>query len=450
MLPAHPLEQRVGMEFYCTDSPGLGGRLRERFEDFIVEEITPEGSVLSLGDWSSEPVSEAQLAASVTGERSKYVKFTLQKMGLSTLDAAGIISAALKIPRYLVTYAGLKDKRAMTVQAMSVSRQASVALGGLRLSRIVLRDLEYVRRPVQVGDLWGNRFTLLLKNMTVDCNAGCEMVESFKGRSILNYFGIQRFGVTQPSTLLAGKALIKRDYESAVRRIVAAASISEEDTPTNVGEGSSPDTEITESMLDRVSTGARYERSVIQHLIKHPGDYQKAMTRIPPRILTLLVHSYQSYLFNRLLSERVRSGSSIDQPEIGDFIIQLDETHSGRDSWLYTTERTLEERRTMVRSGRYGLAAPVPGYSTKLPPSRQSDYLRSILSAEGVALVDFRNPESRALDSPGGLHLVSMEPSNLCAECTENSLRLQFSLRKGSYATVFLRELMKGDPRDLI
>ncbi len=450
MLPAHPLEQQVGMEFYCTDSPGLGGRLRARFEDFIVEEITPEGSVLSLGNWSNETLSEAHLAASGAGERSKYVRFTLQKMGLSTLDAAGIIAAALKIPRYLVTYAGLKDKRAMTVQAMSVPKQASVALGGLRLSRIVLRDPQYVRRPVQVGDLWGNRFTVLLKDMTVDCSTGREMAESLKGRPILNYFGIQRFGVTQPSTLLVGKALIKRDYEGAVRSILAAASVFEDHEFADLGGESSPDIEITESILDRVPNGSRYERSVMQHLVKHPGDYQKAMTRIPPRILTILVHSYQSYLFNRLISERVKSGFSVDQPDIGDFIIQLDQTHSGRDSWLYTTERTLEERRAMVRSGRYGLAAPVPGYSTKLPPSKQSDSLRSILSDEGVAPVDFRNPESRTLDSPGGLHLVSIEPLNLCTECTGDGLRLQFSLRKGSYATVLLRELMKGDPKDLI
>jgi tRNA(Glu) U13 pseudouridine synthase TruD len=69
-----------------------------------------------------------------------------------------------------------------------------------------------------------------------------------------------------------------------------------------------------------------------------------------------------------------------------------------------------------------------------------------ILEEEGVNLRIFRNKESRALDSPGGLHLVSMTVPDLEARPECEGLRLSFRLRKGSYATVVLRELMKNHP----
>jgi tRNA pseudouridine13 synthase len=38
----YPLEQILGMRYYASDTPGIGGRLRAMAEDFVVEEI-PSG-----------------------------------------------------------------------------------------------------------------------------------------------------------------------------------------------------------------------------------------------------------------------------------------------------------------------------------------------------------------------------------------------------------------------
>ena len=48
MGPDNHLESSLGMEMYSTSSPGIGGRLKDRFENFLVEEITPEMEVLEL------------------------------------------------------------------------------------------------------------------------------------------------------------------------------------------------------------------------------------------------------------------------------------------------------------------------------------------------------------------------------------------------------------------
>lgn len=437
-----PIEKFLGMELYSTEFPGIGGKLKVRFEDFVVEEITPDLKALTIQDWAE--LKETEHAPE--GEPNRFVTFTLQKMGLSTLDVAYILASSLKLSRNWVTYAGLKDKRAITSQSMSIPAKASDSLSSLELSRIGIRDIHYSRHPVQIGDLWGNRFTILLRNITADCDSALERAQQLQGRHLLNYFGVQRFGLTRPITHLVGKALIKQDYEGAIRIMLTTTSDyeSEELTETRLelAESLAPTERIIESFPEDMD----YEKTVMNELMKHPGDFKRAVLKMPPRVLTLQVHAYQSYLFNRLLSTRAKLGMSVETPQEGDFLIKLDETHAGRDMWLYVTNSTIEERQRQVETSQYGLALPILGYSTRLPETKQSDNVRDILHDEDIRLADFRNPKIKPLDSAGGLHLASIGLSDLVASCSDDGLSVQFSLRKGSYATVVMRELMKNHP----
>jgi tRNA pseudouridine13 synthase len=367
-------------------------------------------------------------------------------MGLSTMDVARILAASLKVSRNLVTYAGLKDKRAITVQAMSAPTRAMEYLPTLELSRISIRDIRYTRHPIQIGELWGNRFTILLRDITSDCDSALEMANQLRETSLLNYFGIQRFGFVRPTTHIVGKALIKRDFEGAVRAMLSKTSEYESEELTNIRLELSESLTPTETMIQSLPEDMSYEKTVMRELMRHPDNFQRAVSKIPPRVLTLQVHAYQSYIFNRLLSNRVKQGMSIHEPEVGDFLVKLDEAHSGRDSWLYVTDSTLEERRSQVESGEYGLALQTPGYSTRLPQVKQSEMVKEILKEEDVQLTDFRNSKMRSLNSPGGLHLASIKLPDFDATCTEEGLLTQFSLRKGSYATIVMRELMKNHP----
>ncbi|NHJ12611.1 MAG: tRNA pseudouridine(13) synthase TruD [Candidatus Thorarchaeota archaeon] len=435
------LEASMGMEMYSLPDQGIGGKLKTRFEDFVVEEIRPDGSILGIADWNTE---QADLHPS--GEKDKYVSFVVQKMGLSTMDVSRIIASELGIPQHLVTYAGLKDKRAITTQMMSIPRGASTRLGKINLVRIAVRSPIYTHRPVQVGDLWGNRFTILLASIEASCEKAHAVVDNLKNCVLLNYFGVQRFGVTRPVTHLVGKWLVKKDYEAAARVLLTETSPYESEDLTEARGDLANDLTPNASVIDDFPEDLRYERDMLHQLAKHPNDYKLAFSKVPSRVLTLFVHSFQSYLFNRLISMRARKGLDLEKPQPGDFIIQLDETHSGRDSWLYTTQKNLELRVESVVTGRFGLAAPLPGYSTKTPPSIQTEMLMQILEEEDVHLLDFRNRDMRALDSSGGFHLVSLRPHGLEVECMNSDLRLRFNLRKGSYATVVLREIMKNHP----
>lgn len=442
MIDAHPLEKALGMELYSTDFPGIGGKLKTRFEDFVVEEISENRTTLSVQEWSES----TETPRIVEGDSNRFATFTVQKMGLSTMDVSNILASTLKISRNYVSYAGLKDKRAITTQSMSVPSNAVESLLTAELSRIDIRDIHYTRYPIQIGDLWGNRFTILIKDITSDCEAALEVVNQLRERPLLNYFGVQRFGVTRPNTHLVGKALINRDFEGAVRVMLSTTSEYESEELTNVRLEIAENLTPTEKMIESFPEDMGYEKAVMKELMNHPGDFERAIMKIPPRILTLQVHSFQSYIFNRLLSRRIRLGLPVDSPEVGDFLIKLDVTHSGRDSWLYVTESSLEERRHQVESGEYGLALSIPGYSTRLPPVKQSEIVKQIMSDQNVKLTDFRNPNVKSLDSPGGLHLASIKLPDFDASCSDDGLLVRFSLRKGSYATVVMREIMKNHP----
>jgi len=438
----HPFEKPFGMEFYSTDSIGMGGKLKTRYENFLVEEIASDRTVIAFREWQDATIRESVVA----GKKSRFVTFTVQKMGISTMDLSTILASSLKLPRNLVTYAGLKDKRAITVQQMSVPSHAVTNLLKLELSRINLRDFSYTRHPIQIGDLWGNKFTILLRDLEVDSDTALKSAETVRETPLLNYFGVQRFGFNRPNTHLAGKFLIKREFENAIRVMLCTESAFESEELREVRLKLTEDLSPTEKIIETFPKDLSYERKILHELIKYPNEFERALQRISPRVLTLMVHAYQSFLFNRLLSQRAAVGLSIIQPQPGDFLIELDTAHSGRDSWLYVTEASLEERIEQVERGEYGLALPVPGYATRLPPASQTDALKSLLIEEGITLRDFRNPKMKALDSPGGLHLAAIIISDLDASYSEEGLRVAFSLRKGSYATIVLRELMKNHP----
>ena len=58
---AHPLETAVGMELYSTDFPGFDGKLKTRYEDFLVEEIAPDQEILQFQEWTHKPFGEPDL-----------------------------------------------------------------------------------------------------------------------------------------------------------------------------------------------------------------------------------------------------------------------------------------------------------------------------------------------------------------------------------------------------
>ena len=144
------LERLVGMEVYKSETPGIGGKLKLAPEDFIVEEITPGGQILEVCGFKEHvtgyvPENETE----IYGE---YTHFVLKKCNWDTMRAIKEISRRLGISRGRLSFAGTKDKRALTVQRVSVRNVPIENLTNIRIKDIILGGFEYADDRVDVED----------------------------------------------------------------------------------------------------------------------------------------------------------------------------------------------------------------------------------------------------------------------------------------------------------
>ena len=65
------------------------------------------------------------------------------------------------------------------------------------------------------------------------------------------------------------------------------------------------------SLITAFPKQLRFERLMINHLVKKPTDFIGAFIRLPFKLQALFVQAYQSYLFNLFLSERLEKGLSL-------------------------------------------------------------------------------------------------------------------------------------------
>jgi tRNA pseudouridine13 synthase len=181
-----------------------------------------------------------------------------------------------------------------------------------------------------------------------------------------------------------------------------------------------------------------------------------AFRTLPRRLRKLFVQGYQSYLFNRFISERSRNGIPPNEPQVGDYVLKLDENGLPTDDYRQTTETNIQKVITAVKTGKMCVAAPLVG--PNLPPSKgtQGEIEQQILENENVSPEQFKVNLMPETTAEGRVRAILNPVWNLqqeeISEDKENegkhTMQLGFTLNRGSYATVVLREFMK--PQDLI
>jgi tRNA pseudouridine13 synthase len=150
------LEQFVGIRIYSTNTTGIFGQVKYFPSDFVVEEITPNGDLLQIDapDTSRHRNEEKYV---------KFTTFTLIKKNMDTILAARQIAKILGIPFNEVTWAGLKDNRAITAQRMCIRGDYINKLGSLQLDNMKIRDIRPSKHSFSIGNLWGNHFNILIR-----------------------------------------------------------------------------------------------------------------------------------------------------------------------------------------------------------------------------------------------------------------------------------------------
>ncbi len=104
-IPA--IEKQLGIETFVSKTRGVGGVIRQKPEDFMVEEVLVDGSKAEL---------EPRLPLQLTGE-GRYLICLLVKHNWDTLLVARKIAKQLGVSERRVQIAGIKDKKAVTAHS---------------------------------------------------------------------------------------------------------------------------------------------------------------------------------------------------------------------------------------------------------------------------------------------------------------------------------------------
>jgi len=446
---APDVEALMGMEFYLTASEGIDGRIRASPEDFIVCEVLSDGSVARPDVGAPERISG----------KGSFLVCVLVKHDMDTLEAVERLSRSLGIPDGLVSFAGLKDARALTAQFMAIRGLKPERTRFLNIPKMRLVPLRLSTEPLGPEKLALNRFDIVIREIRLGEGELVRRLEDFLGQiaelgGIPNFFGHQRFGTARPITHLVGRELVFGNVRRAVELFLSLPGPGESPLVRDARAYLANTWDIS-GFLRLAPPGLRYERMMARHLLRRPRDYHGAMRRLPLRLRRLFVHAYQAYLFNRMLSRRASEGLPLSEPLPGDWVIMLD--HRGLPLWeaVKATRANLPELRGLVEEGRASIAIPLPGFSQPLSSGRQGMIEKTILMEEGVDLDDFKIRSMPEISSPGWLRPILIYPNFIdVPEALEDelnpglrALRLFFELPKGSYATALLRELMKpSDP----
>ena len=445
MRESHPLEREVGICYYVSSSAGTGGRLRHRPADFRVRE---------LEQFDFQPV-DSDLGA----YPHLLLRVTLRNW--DTNDFARTLSNRLGISRERVSWAGTKDKRAVTTQLFSVDGIEPEDVPDL--PDVTCEVVGRAGRPILFGDLAGNEFTVTIRE-TDESKRAVEttaQLRQFAGADpgdenapvgVPNYFGHQRFGSVRPVTHEVGLAVVREDWEDAVMTYVGNPS-EREPEETNRARAFAEETRDWQAALDRFPRHLRYERSMLHRLAeddRSPTAFRRALETLPTNLQQLFVNAAQSYVFNRILSKRLERGLPFDRPVEGDVVCFIDrDTPDGvtvpdTDRLQRVTTRRVDNVARHCERGRAFVTAPLVGTETTLSDGEPGDIERAALGEVGVDPGEF--------DLPGEFHSEGTRRAVLVRTSLDvelDPLRLSFALPRGSYATVVLREFTKTDPEAL-
>ena len=120
----------------------------------------------------------------------------VEKRELNTEEAAKRIARAAGVPLRLISYAGLKDRQALTRQwfSLHLPGKANPDLSAAEdASLSILKQVRHTRK-LQRGAHAANGFTLRLTQLSVDREALDQRLKQIAAQGIPNYYGLQRFG----------------------------------------------------------------------------------------------------------------------------------------------------------------------------------------------------------------------------------------------------------------
>ncbi len=387
-------------------------KLRRLPEDFQVDEITQ-----------------------VTPESGPFALYRLTKTSIGTPEAVGAIVEKWQIHRRRISYGGLKDRHAVTVQYLTIHNGPRKAL---RQNSFELEYLGQIRAPFTPAEIDGNRFQLVLRDMTT---AEVEQAEAATAQvqqsGLPNYFDDQRFGSLGVSGEWIARAWCLGNWERALWLALADPHVNDPSSEKKQKQllrdlwGKWPE---CQQQLDRSS-----RRSIVTYMsdkvkVGKDPDYRGALARISVDLRGLYLSAFQSALWNRLLTRYLENRCATDALRPFDLL-------SGRSVFPVHAD---PDAIAMVQD----IELPLPCARMERPEGLIGDLLDSVLQEEQIELREIRVKYPRDSFFSKGLRRAIIHPTGLKCITADDELHAQrhkilltFELPRGSYATILVKRL---------
>lgn len=423
--PVPDLEAAFGMRAYLSSTPGIGGRLRTEPEDF---------QVIEMG------------AGPPRVEDGTYAAARIRLRNWETNRFAGKAAKELHIKRGQVAFAGMKDKRAVTEQWFTFRCPADRITALERLQDVDVLETYPTRKAHHAGAHAGNRFILRVRDHHAQPEAVEETLTQIRATGgVPNFFGPQRFGAAfRPVTHLVGAAIVAGDLEEAVR-LYLGNPVETEQKEAFEARKVYEETRDPEAALAVYPHRLDPERAMLSRLRKRPDDWRYALQALPHNLLQLFVHSHQSWIFNHVISARVEAGLGLNTAHVGDEVIGTEEDGTRTHT---VSARNKERVQRELDRGRAVLTAPLVGYTYRPIGGAPGEVEAKVLEELGIDPTDFTCPELPQVASDGRRRGILQPVQELDVTWVDRDPVFSFDLGRGAYATVVMREFMKGAVAD--
>lgn len=445
----------------------------------------------------------------------KYVHFTVYQENHGTFNVVHKLANLLHFPVRSFAYAGTKDKRSVSTQRMSIFKGRPnnlIRFNRLckdQFSRIAIGNIVFAEEPLSLGQLKGNQFTIVYRDVRVNSHTHLQdALNDISTHGFINYFGVQRFGAGTYRSDEVGLLIIKKRWKDVVLAIMSPKH--RDIVPKQPG-CKSFNTVIREFKSNPSDANRLYkqfiwknsnEGIILDELSQYPNNYCNAFLRLPRNARNLYLHAYQSRMWNRIVSYRMRKFAS--QVLLGDLVATGDPCDSvidddaallegpvnpqsengkeAKDASDIDSNVTLVDESNINNFTIFDVVMPLIGSKTRLPENELGKKMLDFLSEDGLTMETFTEL-SQGMTSYGAYRKVIVKPLHFSWTTAsysddkeplvqtdldilnatannkdgqgkkENSqgsegegktaLIITLSLPSSSYATVFSRELMK-------
>ena len=400
---------------YATTTSGVGGAIKVRPEDFLVDEIP-----------AYEPCGEGE-----------HVYLGIEKTQVSHGELIGCLRRHFDVSESAIGFAGMKDKQGVTRQVVSIHLHDDPPSVEPDHDRIHVLWATRHRNKLRRGHLTGNRFSIRIRDVdAVRVPAVMKSVRALEQTGVPAAFGEQRFGYRLNNHVI-GLHYVRDEPERLLDEVLGTGGAWFPEHQRERRElYDAGDYQGAAALWTRAD---RTELILVKALIRE-GSARGAVRAIAPPIRNFWLSALQSAVFNRVLQIRIEAGT-LGVLDEGDLAF----VHAKRA--VFDVDR--EELASADLPGRLerievSPSGPLWGAGMTRASGSVDEVERQALAAFVVDVDDYlmssRAPEGgrRPLRAPLGNAQVD-------AGLDEHGhyVRVAFDLPRGVYATVALAEIMK-------